>query len=199
MSLMVLSCADKKTNATQIQKADSLFTIQKYKEAKTFYAKALAINKDEKHPAEQIKKIDELLSKKAEDSYNAKVIEADTFFKNKEYNKAKKAYSEASNLKPNETYPKSQISEITNATKQKVKVKNPKPFHIIAGSYEIKNNALGYQKELSKKGIETSLIKSRNGNYLVSLNSMSTITKAYNHMMTLEDDFDYTIWVYKID
>lgn len=198
ISFMILSCADKKSNTTHIQKADSLFTIQKYKEAKILYAKALAINKDEKYPAEQIKKIDELLTKKTDDSYDTKIIEADTYFKNKEYNKAKKAYAEAGKIKPNETYPNTKISEITIATTP-VKVENPKPFHIIAGSYKIKRNALGYQKELLKNGKKVTIVKSRNGNYLVSINSVSTITKAYNYLMTLEDDFDYSVWVYKID
>ncbi len=198
LSITFSSCTDNKAYTVQIQKADSLFTGQKFEEAKAHYAKALELNKDEVYPTEQIKKINVLLSKRVDVNYSNKIKEADSFFKNKQYNKAKKAYVDAGNIKPNESYPKTKISEITIAA-TKVKVVESKPFHIIAGSYALRTNATERQKKLTAIGRKSTLIRSRDGNYLVSLNSLSTITKAYNYLITLEEDFDTSIWVYKID
>ena len=164
------SCGDegKKAYAAEIQKADALFAGQKYNDAKVVYTKALELKKDEVYPTEQIKKIDELLSKAIEDSI----------------------------IKSNEANEKTKTSE---AETKEVKKAESKPFHIIAGSYAIKSNATAFQKSLKSKGRKSTIVRSRNGNYLVSLNSLETITKAYNYLNTLESDSDSSLWVYRIN
>ncbi len=198
ISLIFSSCGDKNGYTDQIKNADSLFKVEKFKESKVIYAKALQVKKDEIYPKEQIKKIDAILSKRLEDSYSIKIKEADAFLSKKEYSKAKRAYAAASVIKPNETYPKTKINEITKATAQ-VKVANANAYHIIAGSYAIQSNATKFQKSLTSKGRKSTIIRSRNGNYLVSLKALETITKAYNYRNTLKDASDASVWVYKID
>ena len=198
ISLTFSSCADNNEYATQIQKADALFKSEKYKEAKIMYENALELKKEEVHPTQQIKKIDELLLKKIEHNYSNKIKDADAFFSNKEYTKAKNAYVDASNIKINEKYPKTKINEITIAT-AKIKAAKAKPYHLITGSYALKTNATEFQKSLKSKGRKSTIIRSRNGNYLISLHSFETITKAYNYRITLKNDFDASIWVYRVN
>mgnify|MGYP002639901559 CR=1 FL=1 len=199
ISLTFSSCNDNKAYTKEISTADSLFTNQKFKEAKIHYAKALELNKGEVYPTEQITKIDELISKKLDFNYQNKLQEADAFFENKEFDKAKRAYVDASNLKPNEGYPKAKINEIEKLTTAKPIVVTSKAYHVVAGSYAIEANALALQKGFSDNGRKSTVEKSRNGNFLVSLNSFTTITEAYNYLITLEDDFDTSIWVYKLN
>ncbi|MBL4904553.1 MAG: SPOR domain-containing protein, partial [Flavobacteriaceae bacterium] len=89
-------------------------------------------------------------------------------------------------------------NEIEKLTTVVVVVKS-EPYHVIAGSYAIEANATALQKKFSDNGRKSTIEKSRNGNFLVSLNSFATLTAAYNHLITLEDDFDTPIWVYRID
>jgi hypothetical protein len=199
-SLTFISCGDEDKNVytNEIQKADALFTGQKYKEAKVVYGKALVLKKGEVYPTEQIHKIDALLFARIEDSYSSKIKEADAFLGHKEYDKAKRVYLDASSIKPNEAYPKTKINEIESAISVKENdLVESKPFHIIAGSYAIKTNATAFQKSILSEGRKSMIIRSSNGNYLVSLNSLETITEAYNYLSALDSDSDSTIWVYK--
>ena len=198
ISLLFTSCGNNKAYTTEITTADSLFTNLNYEEAKVHYLKALELKKNEIYPTEQITKIDDLKAKKIDFNYTNKIEAADVFFDNKEYDNAKRAYVDASSLKPNEAYPKARINEIEKLTTKVVVVKS-QPYHIIAGSYAIEENANALQKKFSDNGRKSTVEKSRNGNFLVSLNSFATLTEAYNYLITLEDDFDTSIWVYRID
>jgi tetratricopeptide (TPR) repeat protein len=199
ISLFISSCSDDKAYNTTIVTADKLFEEQKYDEAKTYYVKALELKKEEKYPLEKINKIKEIILKKVDFKYANKISEADLLFKNSEYAKAKIAYAAASALKPNKKYPTSKISEIVENFEKSVVKKDVSslPYQIIAGSYKIEQNATAFEKSLHADGKKISIIRSRNGNYLVSLNSFATLNEAYNYLITLEDEFDHTIWVYR--
>ncbi|MDG2193266.1 MAG: hypothetical protein P8K77_00125 [Polaribacter sp.] len=199
MSLLISSCSDNKEYNTAITTADKLFEEQKYDEAKTYYTKALELKKEEKYPLEKINTIKEIMLKKIDFQYANKISEADLLFKNNEHANAKIAYAAASALKPNEQYPRLKISEITENFEKPVVKKDTEslPFQIIAGSYKIEQNAVAFEKSLHADGKKISIIRSRNGNYLVSLNSFATLNEAYNYLITLEDEFDHTILVYQ--
>jgi len=199
ITLLISSCGDDKAYNTAITTADKLFEEQKYDEAKTHYTKALELKKEEKYPLEKINKIEKIILKKLEFKYTNKISEADLFLENKEYAKAKTAYATASALKPNEKYPLLKIREIAGSLEKLVVKKDASslPYQIIAGSYKIEQNATAFEKNLPADGKKISIIRSRNGNYLVSLNSFATLNEAYNYLITLEDEFDHTIWVYR--
>ena len=68
-------------------------------------------------------------------------------------------------------------------------------------SYAIASNATAHQKKLNSKGYTTSIVKSSKGNFLLSIQSFSTLTKSYNYLESLDMSDDYDIdeaWVYEI-
>ncbi|MBN2350415.1 MAG: tetratricopeptide repeat protein [Bacteroidales bacterium] len=104
-----------------ITRGDQLFAQKQYAESKNFYNRALAAKPDVAYPKEQIVKIDnllalaeqqkreELLSQKA---YTDAIAAADKAFNAADYTTALQKYREASELKPDESYPKLRISKI---------------------------------------------------------------------------------------
>lgn len=117
-----------------ITKADKAFAVKDYAGAKSAYSEASTIKPAEQLPKEKIKEIDALvadatakekaekerLSKEKElnDKYAAAISKADAALFTKNYEAAKNAYNEASNLKPNESYPKEKIAAIDKALEE---------------------------------------------------------------------------------
>jgi len=97
-----------------IATANELFMNEKYENAKTTYQNALNLKPDEVYPKQKISEINALLSaqKSTDGKYNKAIASADEFFNNKKYSDAKTTYLNASQLKPNEQYPKQKIAEI---------------------------------------------------------------------------------------
>ena len=123
--------------ASIIKLADSQFTSGDYTAAKTSYADALNLKSEEVYPKSQIEKIDELLAeqkrqveeaarlaaeKKALDDKYASIIKlADSQFSAEDYTSARTSYTDASSLKSEEAYPKSQIQKIDNILVEQAK------------------------------------------------------------------------------
>ena len=105
---------------TAIENADKAFNNKDYNNSKNTYNQALTLKPNEVYPKEQISKIDNLLKELAgkEDAYKTAITNADNLLNGKDYANAKNKYNEAIALKPNETYPKDQISKIDNLLKQ---------------------------------------------------------------------------------
>ena len=113
-----------------IASADRMFNSKKYEQAKENYNKALQLKPDEFYPKQKISEIDKILAdlaakQKLEQEYQSAIKEADALFGQKKYNEAKSKYTAASQLKPDESYPKQKISEIDKiladlAAKQKL-------------------------------------------------------------------------------
>src|SRR5690554_2152256 len=106
-----------------IQEADQLFNNGKYNEAMEKYIAAIKIpgKEAESHPNNRIVEIGDILQKKAEEEltfqqdnqeYINLIKEADDLASVKKYQQAIDKYEEASNLNPNEQYPKDRISEL---------------------------------------------------------------------------------------
>jgi len=102
-----------------IEVADQSFNQQQYQSAKGNYQQALSIKPNEAYPTSKIKEIDALLlllaqknKKELEENYQKAILEADAALNKKDYSPARDSYQKASNLKPNEVYPKQKIAEI---------------------------------------------------------------------------------------
>ena len=97
-----------------IAAADQAFAAQEYSSAKAEYQKAAGLKPDETYPKSRISEIETLLSSLAETdaAYTSAIAAADQAFAAKEYSSAKAEYQKAAGLKPDETYPKTKISEI---------------------------------------------------------------------------------------
>jgi tetratricopeptide (TPR) repeat protein len=117
-----------------IAQADEAFNTKNYEDAKVKYYSASAIKKEEQYPKDKINEITKILAelalKKEEDKlaaeaekkkreyYNAVIAQADGEFAAKNYEEAKRKYTEASAILPDESYPKTKIKEIENLLAQ---------------------------------------------------------------------------------
>ena len=103
-----------------IEKADKLLADKSYEPAKTEYQSALTLKPSEQYPKGKIEEInkvlDDIARKKAlDDQYTSTLADADKLLAAKSYEPAKSGYQKASQLKPEEKYPKDRIAEIDQA------------------------------------------------------------------------------------
>ncbi len=99
-----------------IKDADRLFDEKNYSNAKLTYQKASNIKPLEQKPKERISVIDKLLADAVTTNkeYKSAINNADILYNKKKYEDAKLFYQQASNLRPEEVYPKNKIIEINN-------------------------------------------------------------------------------------
>lgn len=103
-----------------IADGDRFLSLGQYDQAKKSYQDALAISPDEQYPKTQIAKIDKLIADKTgrQQAYDKAIAEGDQAFANKEYVKAQSAYQTASNIFPEEKYPKDKLAELAKILAQ---------------------------------------------------------------------------------
>ncbi|MBN1985994.1 MAG: hypothetical protein JW761_06790, partial [Prolixibacteraceae bacterium] len=102
-----------------IQMADNFFRAKSYAQAKTNYEKASALKSGEQYPVQKIAEIDEILRlQQVDEEYRRIIVAADGYFRTESYNEAKAEYQKALEVKPDEQYPKSQISKIDDIFRQ---------------------------------------------------------------------------------
>jgi len=119
--------ADKAASAKYdavIKEADGLFAKKDYASAKTKYNDAIAMKETEAYPKQKVKEIEAILvdlerlaaeEKKAKElqaKYDAAVAAGDAAVKAQGWDQAIAKYTEASELKPAERYPKDQLSVV---------------------------------------------------------------------------------------
>lgn len=111
-----------------IAKGDGAMGSKDYAAAKTAYTEASGLKPAEVYPKQKISEIDKLMAdaakqKELDSKYQAAIAKGDASFNSKDYTSAKSAFTEASGLKPAETYPKTKLAEIdkllADASKQK--------------------------------------------------------------------------------
>jgi tetratricopeptide (TPR) repeat protein len=122
--------AEKNKNYNEaIAKADNLFNEKQYENARNEYRTALTAKPQETYPQQKIDEIGKTLaaleqSKKQQElldrNYANAIQQADRFFVSKTYDQSKGKYNEALTLKPEESYPKDRIAEITRILEQQV-------------------------------------------------------------------------------
>ena len=97
-----------------IKQADQNFALANYRAALPYYKEALKIKENEEYPKTKIVSIESILAKlaKQDTDYNKAIIEADKFYKQKQYNEALSFYKKARAIKPKEKYPPDQILRI---------------------------------------------------------------------------------------
>lgn len=107
---------DAKYNSV-MKSADSLFALKEYQSAKLKYQQAALIKPDETEPNLRITKTEAIIANieneaKLKKSYDAAILSADDYFANNRFDEAKVNYQKALTFKPDEKYPKDQISVI---------------------------------------------------------------------------------------
>ncbi len=98
-----------------ITTGDQLFSVKKYEESRSEYAGALEIRPGDSYAKEKIAEIariqEELLGKQK--FYENLVAEADRLFNDREFTKSKENYQRATDLFPDQSWPKERIRVIT--------------------------------------------------------------------------------------
>jgi len=95
--------------------ADRLYIAKNYMAAREKYQEAQKLWPESSYPAEMISKVDRQLTeqrKNLEQNYRTAVAQADSLFKMREMENARAQYNLALNLKPNESYPRQQLTAI---------------------------------------------------------------------------------------
>lgn len=97
-----------------VQNGDDALANKDYDNAKKFYNEAIGLKAEEQYPKDKIAEIDKAIedANKLEENYLAAIKEGDDAYKNKDLEKAKSAFTNAGQLKPNEAYPKDQLAKI---------------------------------------------------------------------------------------
>jgi tetratricopeptide (TPR) repeat protein len=100
-----------------IAKADKSFTDKNLEQAKTEYAAAMNLKPGESYPKQKISEIDKMLAniaaqKALDEKYQGILLNADKLLATRNYPNAKTEYTNASNVKPDATYPKEKIRQI---------------------------------------------------------------------------------------
>jgi hypothetical protein len=97
-----------------VSHADSLFRVKAYESSRTAYQAALQLKPEEQLPADRIEEIDILMVQLAEtqQAYEAAVVRGDDAFRQESFDAARKAFMEAQQAKPEETYPNEMLAQI---------------------------------------------------------------------------------------
>ncbi|VAW23492.1 hypothetical protein MNBD_BACTEROID01-2562, partial [hydrothermal vent metagenome] len=96
-----------------ISQADEAFGLEQYTKANNFYTLALTLKPSETYPAEKVEEIKQILERrKTDEKYRNILIAAYSLYQMKNYPDSRDEYVKALAIKPNEAYPKSQISKI---------------------------------------------------------------------------------------
>jgi len=185
---------------------DSLFKAGNYITASEYYKKALIIQPNNQYVTKKLKEIDIKTgikvavkndtpkTNKAEKKpkENIKVTKKVTT-STKPIKKSKpviKKRKEVKVAKAKPTVRKKQTTKVTynNTNKNTDFFKNP--YHVIVGSFKIKNNAILLANKFKSKGYNAVQISRFNGEFTaVSILSLNNIHTAYNNMLDIRDEF----------
>jgi hypothetical protein len=93
-----------------VKQADAKFTAKDYAGAKSLYEQASGLKSTEQYPKDKIKECDEQLALAAKNKqYTDLIKQADAKFAAKDWSGAKAIYQQASDVKPEEQYPKDRM------------------------------------------------------------------------------------------
>ncbi len=107
-----------------ITEAEAQLKATKYSEARELFSNAGALKPAEKLPKDKMAEIDGILAdlQNKEQSFAGHISQGDENFAGKNFNEAITSYSNALKIKPNETYPKSQIEKINGLLAEQKKL-----------------------------------------------------------------------------
>ena len=187
-----------------VGKGDAAFSQKEYEVAKGSYSNALGIKPNDEEVKTKIKNIDSILQKLAEDNkkeeerllavaakekaYTEAIAQADKSFTAENYADAKKVYTDALTIKPNEVYPTDRISKIDEILSQKAKLQQTEvEFLALVG----KGDAAFSQKEyeVAKGSYSSALgIKTNSEEVKTKIKSIDTILQQLANDRKKEDE-----------
>ena len=119
----------------ELRKAENVFKMKKYKDAKIYYEKALLLKKGDKLAKDKIAELNILIKKQevkekekqeSERTYLAYITKANQFLLANQYNDARQHYEMALKIKPKEKVPQEKLKIIKNIKVKEKKAKEEK-------------------------------------------------------------------------
>ncbi len=109
-----------------ISLADKAFDSGSYTEAGSNYREAQKLKPEENHPAVRILEVDSILEQRDNDNrYRSLLLAADAAYKLRDWEPARESYGKALEIKPDEAYPRKQISEIDEILARRAQQSRP--------------------------------------------------------------------------
>ncbi len=118
---------DQKNYDKYVELADGYYDVKDYENAKSNYEKALKVKDSEQYPKDQLVLISAILNNQEQEaerlaalnrSYNEAIIKGEQAFSQKNYEVALKGFTKATEIKPDQQYPKDKIREINLLKKE---------------------------------------------------------------------------------
>lgn len=172
--------------ASCIQLADGFYKSNNLKDAFNKYEEASKLQPSEKYPIEKMKELTPKIAllDKNENLYASTLASADESLAKKDLDKAKTLYSSASKMKPEESYPKTQLALVD----QKIADKNLAYQELIKGAdQELQANNLDTAKVLYTKA----LIERPNDTYPAK--KIAEINKTLASQKSTQQNYESTI------
>jgi tetratricopeptide (TPR) repeat protein len=103
-----------------IRRADQQLTAKSWEQSKKEYLAAQQLKPGEKYPGEKISEIDRILAelKAKDDAYKAAITTGEQMMAGKKYEEARTEFEKALEIKPQDSYAKGKITEITRAQEE---------------------------------------------------------------------------------
>ena len=190
-----------------LKNADQLFAAQNYAESLNKYKEAANIKASESYPKKRIKEVDSILEAqekekiRKEKEYQGFITQANKLLQREDYLNAQVEYRKALDVKPEESYPKEQISKIDTTlaenrrkeeeeTQKQILEKQNLAFNqaIASGNKAFSENDFnaaksGYENALTIKPNDA-MAKEKLGQTEAKLAQITRMTQAYNTAIT---------------
>ncbi|MBE0637229.1 MAG: tetratricopeptide repeat protein [Bacteroidales bacterium] len=179
-----------------ITRGDQLFGQKSYDQAVAEFQKASDLKPDENYPKEKITEINTLLAGLAETdaAYQAAITLGDQLFGQKEYNQSLAEFQKASDLKPEEIYPKSKIDEISTIFRKIAETNTAYESAIEIGEQFVKEEKFDLAKAEFQKATELKPAEEYPKNKLIEIDALAAELAEkqlqYNNFITA-GDFHY--------
>jgi len=141
---------------TYVTDGDRAFREEAYEEAREAYNSALQIRPGASHPTEQLKQIEQILTKRQfkEEQYKAAIDKANQYFEEKKYQSAMEAYRQALEIKPDQSYPSQQIRKIESILQEREALNERYRDLINRGDRAFENKTYPQARELYQQALD---------------------------------------------
>jgi hypothetical protein len=201
-----------------VKNADLLFNTKNYTESLRKYKEAIALKASEPYPSKRIKEIEGILAQIAKDlaqkdkNYQLAISQADKLFAENDFSNAQVEYRKAIEIKPEEVYPKDQLTKIDAALAQIKRQEEENQRLLKEKADQEFSQAMAYADKafsandfnLAKTGYQAALklkpndarAKEKLGQTEAKLGQLAKMTLAYNKAIT-EANRQFTAKLYK--
>ena len=130
----------------KVEEGDRLFAKREYQISKAAYEEASLLKPNEAYPKTKLKELEGLMAEMSKDmEYAAALKEGSDYISQKKYDDAKLAFQAASDIKPNESFPKDKIKLIDELIAKEKKAKMLAQYKLVMADAEKKFTSKDYE------------------------------------------------------